>query len=158
MARGVYTLTRALTNPSTTNVSVQIKPGASNAIKIHRIIVTTASTTSTAAEIKVLRLSATGTAGTAFADADVGRLSAGDGVCSLTYTTTGTAYTLGSAGTAASSAGALIDRNFNIVTGFDHYPTPENRIDVPASGFLGIFFPVAPAAVYTVEIVFEEVG
>jgi hypothetical protein len=158
MARGVYTLTKAITNPSTANVVVQIKPGASNAIKIHRLTITqTGSTTSTNAEVLIKRLSAAGSAGTAFADTDVGRR-AGDGVCSLTYTTTGTAYSLGSAGTAASSAGSLLDRGFNIVTGFDDYPVPEDRIDVPAAGFLGIFMPVAPAGTYVFEVTFEEVG
>lgn len=157
--RGVYTLTKAITNPSTSNVVVQIKPGAANAIKIHRITITqTGSTTSANAELLIKRLSAAGSAGTAFADTDVGRRSSGDGVTSLAYTTTGTAYSLGSAGTAASSAGSLLDRGFNVLTGLDDYPVPEDRIDVPAAGFLGLFMPVAPAGTYIFEITFEEVG
>src|SRR4051812_40793724 len=120
----IYTLNKALTNPSTTNILLEFKGAGSKAYLIHRITVTTDQTTSAVAEIKVQRLSAAGTAGTAFAATDFGQRSAGDAAISLSFSTTATAYTLGSAGT--TTGPALLDRKFNVVTGIDDYPTPRN--------------------------------
>ena len=155
--RGIYTLTKAITNPSTTNIVIELKGNGSKAYELHRITVTqTGSTTSTNAEIKIQRLSAAGTAGTALADTDFGRRASADGAISLAFGTTSSAYSLGSAGT--TTGAPLLDRGWNIVTGFDDYPIPENRIELPADGLLALYLPVAPAGTYIFEITLKELG
>lgn len=152
----IYTLNKALTNPSTTNIAIELKGNGSKAYILHRLLITTDQTTSAVAEVKVQRLSAAGSAGTAFAATDFGLISAGDAAISLSFSTTATAYTLGSAGT--TTGPAVLDRKFNVVTGLDHYPTPRNQIELAADGLIGIYFPVAPAAIYAIELTLEEIG
>lgn len=153
----VYSYVKAITNPSTTNVVIQLKGNGSKAYYLHRLTITqTGSTTSTNAEVKLQRLSASGTAGTAMAASDFASRSSGDGNISLAFGTTASATALGSAGT--TTGAVLLDRGFNIVTGFDEYPVPEDRIQLPADGFLALYMPVAPAGTYLYELVLEEIG
>ncbi len=49
---------------------------------------------------------------------------------------------------------------FNLVTGFNYFPTPETRPFIPGGGLFVINAPVAPAAAVDMSgtVIFEEIG
>ncbi len=125
---------------------VQITAPATSGVTLMRAWVTqSSSTTSAQAVIQINRKSATAT-GTAYTPV---KLNTGDGAAVATALHTASAE--------GTDTDILIREGFNILNGWLYLPIPEERIQIPPSGILGLKFPTAPAsATYEYGVAFEE--
>lgn len=131
---------------------IQLKAGAGCICKIHRVMVSqTGSTTSAQVRIQILRKSAAATV-TSYTPL---LLDTGDGAAKSVGGTTSTGITASGEGT---DSDILISDTFNALSGWLYLPTPEERIVVPAAGFLALKFPANPALTITAQMIFEEIG
>lgn len=131
---------------------MQLKAGASNICKIHRVWVSqTASTTSAMVRIQLLRKTAAATV-TAFTPL---LLDTGDSAAKSVGGTSATGITASAEGT---DGDVLVNDTFNALTGWLYLPVPEERIIVPAAGFFAVKFPVNPVLTINAGIIFEEIG
>ena len=152
---GLYTYMKSLASPGTTNPLIQIKAGATYGYRVHRIKISqSGSTTSATAETKLTRMSAACTVSTG-ASGDWGKHSTRDAAIALSFGTTATGFTGSSTGTATD---ILIDEGFNVLNGFEHFPTPEMRLEIAAGEIVALSMPVAPALTYLFLVTIEEIG
>lgn len=152
---GLYTYVKSLASPGTTNPLIQIKAGATYGYRVHRIKISqSGSTTSAGAEAKLTRMSAAATVTTG-ASGDWGKHSSRDGAIGLSFGTAATGFTGTTTGTATD---VLLDEGFNVLNGFEHFPTPEMRIEIAANEIVALSMPVAPALTYLFEVTLEEIA
>ncbi len=145
---GVYIARMDNVAISTARTMIQINAPATRAVEIIRAYVTFNSTTSTAIEARLKRVT---TAGTGTAEAEES-LIAGSVAAAATATTNHTAEgTLGD---------ELIREWVNYLNGFKYLPVPEERITIAPSGRLAMDFPTAPGAAVniTAGIIWGEIG
>lgn len=106
------------------------------------------SVTSAAAEIALVRKSATATGTTALTPL---KLQPGGPAVSSTGARTATGE--------GTDGDLLIGEGFNILNGWSYVPVPEERIFVPPSGIIALKFTAAPtSATWKTRIVFREIG
>lgn len=137
---------------STAITIIQIKAGATNPLELIRVSVNQSdSTTSAQTGIRILRKTATATV-TSFTPLIVQAAAA----AAAAGGTSATGITATAEGT---DGDILIDEGFNALNGFLYLPVPEERILVPAAGFIALKFPVAPAsALWKAQIIFGELA
>jgi hypothetical protein len=117
-------------------------------ITIHEILVTSAVTTDVRARIAIVRRSTAGSAGTAITPRQLDERNSVAAVTTATYlrTTVGT-------------VGNVLDADsWSLLVPFQRLYTPETRIRVAASGFLGLNLVAGTGGARTIsgKIVFEE--
>lgn len=131
---------------------IQLKAGASNICKIHRVSISqTASTTSAQIRAQIVRKSAAATV-TSFTPLLV---DSGDGAAKSVGGVAATGITATVEGT---DSDVLISDTFNALQGWLYLPTPEERLIVPANGIIALKFPVNPALTITAQMIYEEIG
>lgn len=131
---------------------MQITAPSTMTLEIIRAWVTqSASTTSAQTDIILVRKSATLTSGTSNTPV---KLEAGDPSASFTALRSG-----GVVGNEGTDTDVLYGEGFNVLNGWLYVPVPEERIQVPPSGILGLKFPTAPpSATYRYGITLREHG
>lgn len=143
-----YKITNTATH-STAITVLQARAHATRPLVLIRAWIESAATVTAAATIQLLRQTTAGTMTT---------LSPGPLPMRPNVPTAG--MTAGHTATAEPTAGdVLVHESFNVVNGWLWLPTPDEQIVIPAAGFLGLKFSVAPASqtwVYGMNLV--EVG
>jgi hypothetical protein len=143
-----YKITNTATH-STAITILQARAHSTRALVVIRAWVECAATTAASATVQLIRQTTAGTMTT---------LSPGPLPMRPNVPTAG--MTAGHTATAEPTAGdVLVHESFNVVNGWLWLPTPDEQIVIPAAGFLGIKFSVAPASqtwVYGMNLV--EVG
>jgi hypothetical protein len=134
---------------STAITILQLTAHSTSGIQIIRAWVTqSTSTTSSQTAIQLVRKSATATGLSSITPVKLSTLDPA-AVTTAGHTATGE----------GTDTDVLIREGFNILNGWVYLPVPEERIDVPPSGIIGLKFPSAPAsATYEYGIVFVEVS
>lgn len=143
-----YKITNTATH-STAITILQARAHATRPLVVIRVWLETAATVTASATIQILRQTTAGTMTT---------LSPGPLPLRPNVPTAG--FTAGQTATAEPTAGdVLVHESFNVVNGYLWLPTPDEQIVIPAAGFLGLKFSVAPATqtwVYGMTLV--EIG
>ncbi len=149
--RGVYVVRNGGVVISTAITIIQIVAGAANPIEILRATLTQgASAASAQTQIQLLRK-----AGAATVTSATPLLLRGSDPASSAVG--GAALTGITASAEGTNGDILVDQGFNVLTGWQYLPVPEERIWVPAAGIIAMTFPVAPASqTWRAEIVFQE--
>ncbi len=149
----IYSVTMDAQSISAAGDLLHVVPGANTIVVVHRIVVVQdASETSEQLPIQIHRAEAAGSptpAGTATTPAPHDPGDAAFTGTVLTGLTTDTQST------------TLLHReSFNVLTGWDYHPTPEERILVPAGTELAVRLDAAPGAALTMTLqaVIEELG
>ena len=143
------------TTVSTAITVTQLKPGTNGPVEILRASITqSGNTTSSQVAAALQRKSAAATVTTAVAGTNLNKMNPVAPTSDASLGTSATGFTASAEGTPTDYA---IKRGFNILNGFEWLPTPEERVIVPQSGFLGLTFVTAPpSATYYAETVFRE--
>jgi hypothetical protein len=143
------------TTVSTAITVLQLKPGTNGPAEILRASMSqSGNTTSTQVAIALQRKSAAATVTIAVAGTNVNKMNPISPTADASLGTSATGFTASAEGTPTDYA---VKRGFNILNGFEWLPTPEERVMVPQSGFLGLTFVTAPpSTVYYGELVFRE--
>lgn len=147
-----YSVTMQGTSVSAAITLIQIKAGAAKSVQILRAWVgNTDVETSNQLRVRLLRKTATATV-TSFTPIEFDTDGPAAGAAG------GTSATGVNASAEGTDGDVLVDDGFNILNGWLWVPTPEERIVVPAAGFLGLKLPAAPAAatVISAGIIFGE--
>lgn len=153
MYTGIYTAYMNAVSVSGAITLVQLKPVTTSLVLLRAWVSQSGSTTSTQQRIQINRKSAAATV-TSFTPIIVG------GSDQAAKAVGGTSATGTNASGEGTDTDVLIADVFNILNGWLWIPTPEERITVPAGGFIGLKFPAAPGAALTVTagFVFAELG
>jgi hypothetical protein len=143
-----YKITFTATH-STAITILQARAHATRPLVVIRVWLETAATVTASATIQILRQTTAGTMTT---------LSPGPLPLRPNIGTAG--FTAGQTATVEPTASdVLVHESFNVVNGYLWLPTPDEQIVIPAAGFLGLKFSVAPATqtwVYGMNLV--EIG
>ncbi len=121
---------------STAITILQARAHATRPLAVIRVWLEAATTTAATATIQILRQTTAGTMTT---------LSPGPLPMRPNVPTAG--MTAGHTATVEPTAGdVLVHESFNVVNGYLWLPTPDEQIVIPAAGFLGLKFSVAPTS------------
>lgn len=144
---GVYIVRMDGVSISTNRTLVQINAAATAVVEILRASITINTTTSAAQEVGFKRVSTAGT---------------GTGATPTALNTSRTVAAGASSNhTAEGTLDVVLFREWiNALAGWTYLPVPEERIIVPPSQRIALYFPTAPGSALTVnaEIVFGEIG
>lgn len=147
----VYTV--PFDNLTVTNDSDQdiweLSAPADAAVKIHRIVVNSATTTDERVRLRLIRRTAAGTGGSAATEVPIDGTSAAVGTAVVTLVTT------------PGTAGDVLQAWYwSQLSPFDELPVPEDRVVVPPSGRVGLNLETAVASSrnWSGYVVFEEIG
>jgi hypothetical protein len=143
-----YKITNTATH-STAITILQARAHATRPLVLIRLWLDSAATTAASATIQVLRQTTAGTMTT---------LSPGPLPLRPNVPTAG--MTAGHTATVEPTAGdILVHESFNVVNGYLFLPTRDEQIVIPAAGFLGLKFSVAPATqTWTYGMNLVEIG
>lgn len=148
MAAGVYVAQMEGVSVSASKTLVELGAPSTGVVRVLRAwIGNTDVETSNQLRVQILRQSASGT-GTSFTPKPLTSTATAGATCETNCTAEGTAGNI------------LVDEGFNILNGWLWVPTPEERIIIPPSGFLGLKLASAPASavVLSAGFIFEEIG
>lgn len=150
----VYTLRHSATVSTAISV-LQIKAGANGPVELLRAVLSqSSSTTSAQAIAQLVRCSAGATVTTAVAGTHLFKNNPVWPTSDLALGTTSTGVIATSEGT---ETDVILSQPFNILTGFEWLPTPEEQIIVPVNGFIKLKFGAAPtSATWNARLVFRE--
>jgi hypothetical protein len=139
-----YILTNNGVSISTAITAIQLKPGVNGPCEILRASMTQGTnTTSSQTAAMLVRKSAGATVTTGVAGTTVNKENPVAPTTDASLGATATGITASAEGTNTEQS---IKRGFNILNGWEWLPTPEERLIVPQSGFLGLTFMTAPAS------------
>lgn len=144
----IYKISNTATH-STAITILQARAHATRPLVLLRLWLDSAATTTASASIQILRQTSNGTMTT---------LSPGPLGMRPNEPTAG--FTAAHTATAEPTAGdVLIHESFNVVNGYLYLPTPDEQIVIPAAGWLGLKFSVAPASqTWIYGMVLAEIG
>ena len=152
MSKGVYSI---IFNGviTTAKTLLQIKAGATTPLEILRASITNATVDASDSGVaQILRKSAAATVTSQTAKLFDGSSTAADAVG-------GTAATGDTASAEGTDGDVLIEEGFNVLNGFLWLPTPEERIIVPAAGFIALKSDVTiTSATLRAVMVFRELA
>jgi antitoxin (DNA-binding transcriptional repressor) of toxin-antitoxin stability system len=134
---------------------LQLKPGTNGPAEILRASMSqSGNTTSAQVAVALQRKSAAATVTIAVAGVNVAKLNPIAPTADASLGTSATGFTASAEGTPTDYP---VKRGFNVLNGFEWLPTPEERVLVPQSGFLGLTFVTAPpSSVFYAELQFRE--
>jgi len=155
--RSTYVLRNGGVTISTAITVLQLKAGTNYPLEILRAALTQrGSTTSAQESVSLLRKSAAATVTAASAGTTLNKYGSANPTSDVSLGTSATGITASAEGT---NGEILVQRGFNVLSGFEWLPTPEERIVVPVSGILAMTFLNAPASqTWFAEIVFRELA
>lgn len=131
---------------------IQLATPATCIALIHRLEISqSASTTSAQVRTQIVRKSAAATV-TSYTPLE---MSPGGNAALSVGGTSATGITASGEGT---DTDIVFSAVWNALSGYLYLPTPEERIVVPPSSFLGVKFPANPALTITAQLIFEEIG
>jgi hypothetical protein len=153
----VYILTNGAAGVtiSTAITALQLKPGTNGPVEILRCSMSqSGSTTSSQIAAGLIRKSAAATVTIAVAAVNVLKGNPIAPTADASLGTSATGFTASAEGTPTETT---IKRGFNVLNGMEWLPTPEERVLVPQSGFIGLTFVTAPpSTVWYAEMAFRE--
>lgn len=134
---------------------IQLKPGTNGPVEILRASMSqSGNTTSAQVAVALQRKSAAATVTIAVAGTNLNKMNPISPTADASLGTSATGFTASAEGTPTDYS---IKRGFNVLNGFEWLPTPEERVMVPQSGFLGLTFITAPpSTVFYAEMAFRE--
>lgn len=140
---------------STAITVVQIKPGTNGPVEVLRASLSqSGNTTSTQVAGGLQRKSAAATVTIGVAGTNTTKGNPISPTADLSLGTAATGFTASAEGTPTEYH---VKRGFNILNGFEWLPTPEERLLLPQSGFLGLtFFTAPPSTTWYGEIQVRE--
>lgn len=140
---------------STQISALQLKPGTNGPAEILRAALSQSNyTTNSQTKAGLRRKSAAATVTTAVAGTHLMKQNPVNPTSDASLGTSATGVTASGEGTDSDLATA---RGFNVLSGYEWLPTPEERIMVPQSGFMALQFQSAPpSADWLSEMVFRE--
>lgn len=151
----IYTLKNNGVTISTAITALQLKAGTNGPVEILRISATqTGNTTSGQQAVRLVRKSAAATVTAASAGTHLVKNNPLNPTSDLSLGTSATGITASGEGT---DSDIVLERAFNVLSGFEWLPTPDEQIVVPQGGIIGIKFSSAPtSATWYVDMVFRE--
>ena len=137
-----------VTNDSDQDI-IEITAPSDAAVKIHRIVLNSATTTDERVRLRLVRRSTNGSGGSAATEVPIDGTSAAVGTAVVTLVTT------------PGTIGAIIQAWYwSQLSPFDELPVPEDRVVIPPSGILGLNLETAVASSrnWSGFVLVEEIG
>lgn len=137
-----------VTNDSDQDI-IEITAPSDAAVKIHRIVLNSATTTDERVRLRLVRRSTNGSGGSAATEVPIDGTAAAVGTAGVTLVTT------------PGTIGAILQAWYwSQLSPFDELPVPEDRVVIPPSGIVGLNLETAVASSrnWSGYVLVEEIG